>query len=235
MNQTTANTNRTATKPLELREISKSYRTGDEVVRALDGVTAEVGPGEFVAVAGPSGSGKSTLLHCASGLDTVDRGTVRLGGAEITRMNDRELTRVRRSTAGFIFQAYNLISAKNARDNILYPLKLQGKKADKAWLQQVVTSLGIENLLARYPNQMSGGQQQRVAIARSMMCRPEIIFADEPTGALDSGTSGQLLELFSWCSSRLGQAIMMVTHDLDAAERAHRVIEMLDGRIERVR
>lgn len=201
----------------------------------LRGVDISVAPGEIVAVMGPSGSGKSTLLHCASGLDTVDRGTVHLGGADITRMNDRQLTLVRRSTAGFIFQAYNLISAKSAQDNILYPLKLQGMKADRNWFRQVVESLGIENLLARYPNQMSGGQQQRVAIARSMMCRPDIVFADEPTGALDSGTSGQLLELFSWCSSQLGQAIMMVTHDLDAAERAHRVIEMLDGRIERVR
>lgn len=188
-----------------------------------------------MAVTGPSGSGKSTLLHCASGLDSVDEGTVHLDGAEITRLNDRELTRVRRSTVGFVFQAYNLISAKNARDNILYPLKLQGKKADKTWLQEVITSLGIAELLDRHPNQMSGGQQQRVAIARSMMCSPRIVFADEPTGALDSQTSDQLLELFSWCAAELGQAIMMVTHDLSAARSAHRVIEMLDGRIERVR
>lgn len=222
-------------KPLMLDGVSKTYRTGDEIVRALDGVTAEVGPGEFVAVTGPSGSGKSTLLHCASGLDSVDEGTVRLGGVEITRLNDHELTRVRRSTVGFIFQSYNLISTKNARDNILYPLKLQGKKADKNWLQQVATSLGIAELLDRRPNQMSGGQQQRVAIARSMMSSPRIVFADEPTGALDSHTSNQLLELFSWCATELGQAIMMVTHDLSAARSANRVIEMLDGRVERVR
>lgn len=222
-------------KPLMLDGVSKTYRTGDEIVRALDGVTAEVGPGEFVAVTGPSGSGKSTLLHCASGLDSVDEGTVRLGGVEITRLNDHELTRVRRSTVGFIFQSYNLISTKTARDNILYPLKLQGKKADKNWLQQVATSLGIAKLLDRHPNQMSGGQQQRVAIARSMMSSPRIVFADEPTGALDSQTSNQLLELFSWCAAELGQAIMMVTHDLSAARSANRVIEMLDGRVERVR
>lgn len=227
--------NKLGTKPLELRGVSKFYRIGDEVVRALDGVTVDVGPGEFVAVTGPSGSGKSTLLHCSSGLDSVDRGTVLLDGGDITQMSDRQLTHVRRTTAGFIFQAYNLISSKNAQDNILYPLKLQGAKVDRPWFQQVVTSLGIGELLARYPNQMSGGQQQRVAIARSMMCRPKIVFADEPTGALDSGTSNQLLELFSWCSTELGQAIMMVTHDLDAAKRAHRIIEMLDGRVERAR
>ena len=218
--------------PLALDNISKTYRSGGEVVRALDCVTAEVGPGEFVAVTGPSGSGKSTLLHCASGLDNVDEGTVRLGGADITRMNDRELTRVRRSTAGFIFQSYNLMSTKNARDNILYPLKLQRKRADRTWLQEIATSLDITDLLGRHPNQLSGGQQQRVAIARSMMCKPNIIFADEPTGALDSQASGRLIELFSWCAAELGQAIMMVTHDLDSAKSAHRVIEMLDGRVE---
>ncbi|GAB3473688.1 ABC transporter ATP-binding protein [Nocardiopsis coralliicola] len=220
--------------PLELEDVSKFYRTGDEVVRALDGVTVHVGPGEFAAVTGPSGSGKSTLLHCASGLDSVDKGTVLLGGGDITRMNDRQLTRARRTTAGFIFQAYNLMSGKSAQDNMVYPLKLQGAKVDGPWFQQVVDSLGIGDLLARYPNQMSGGQQQRVAVARSMMSRPKIVFADEPTGALDSGTSNQLLDLFSWCSTEMGQAIMMVTHDLDAAKRAHRTIEMVDGRIDRV-
>lgn len=217
--------------PLILENINKTYRVGEELITGLDNVSLRIDRGEFLAVTGPSGSGKSTLLHCASGLDAVDSGRVLLAGTDITQLNDRQLTEMRRSTVGFIFQAYNLISSKTARDNIVYPLKLRGKKVDQEWFDQVVEILGISHLLDRYPSHMSGGQQQRVAVARSMVSRPQIIFADEPTGALDSQTSVQLLDLFFSCTRDLNQSIMMVTHDLGAAARADRIVDMVDGRI----
>lgn len=217
--------------PLVLEHVSKSYRSGDTFVQALDDVSLRMVPGEFIAVTGRSGSGKSTLLHCASGLDTCDSGSILLNGNEITRMSDRQLTLLRRSATGFIFQAYNLINTKTARENIVYPLRLQKRRPEKNWLAQVVGSLGIEDLLDRYPNQLSGGQQQRVAVARSMMAQPQILYADEPTGALDSVSSDELLDLFRWCTQQLGVAVMMVTHDQSAAARADRVIEMMDGRV----
>lgn len=217
--------------PLILENINKTYRVGEELITGLDNVSLRIDRGEFLAVTGPSGSGKSTLLHCASGLDAVDSGRVQLAGTDITQLNDRQLTEMRRSTVGFIFQAYNLISSKTARDNIVYPLKLRGKKVDQEWFDQVVEILGISHLLDRYPSHMSGGQQQRVAVARSMVSRPQIIFADEPTGALDSQTSVQLLDLFFSCTRDLNQSIMMVTHDLGAAARADRIVHMVDGRI----
>lgn len=223
----------TRVDPLVLEHVSKSYRSGDTVVQALDDVSLRVASGEFIAVTGPSGSGKSTLLHCASALDICDTGSIQLNGTEITRMSDRQLTLLRRSATGFIFQAYNLMNTKTARENIVYPLRLQKRRPDRNWLAQVVGSLGIEDLLDRYPNQLSGGQQQRVAVARSMMAQPQILFADEPTGALDSVSSDQLLDLFRWCTQQLGVAVLMVTHDQSAAARADRVIEMMDGRVRR--
>lgn len=219
--------------PLVLEHVSKSYGSGDTVVQALDDVSLRVASGEFIAVTGPSGSGKSTLLHCASALDTCDTGSIQLNGTEITRMSDRHLTLLRRSATGFIFQAYNLMNTKTARENIVYPLRLQKRRPDRNWLAQVVGSLGIEDLLDRYPNELSGGQQQRVAVARSMMAQPQILFADEPTGALDSVSSDQLLDLFRWCTQELSVAVLMVTHDQSAAARADRVIEMMDGRVRR--
>lgn len=221
----------TPTEPVVMQHVGKAYWSGDAVVQALDDVSVRVAPGEFVAVTGPSGSGKSTLLHCASGLDTCDGGSILLNGAEITSMSDRELTLLRRSATGFIFQAYNLMKTKTARENIVYPLRLQKRRPDKNWLTQIVRSLGIEELLDRYPNQLSGGQQQRVAIARSMLAQPQVLFADEPTGALDSASSDQLLDLFRWVTQQLGVAVLMVTHDQGAAARADRVIEMMDGRV----
>ncbi|WP_417235618.1 ABC transporter ATP-binding protein [Arthrobacter sp.] len=223
----------TPTHPLAMQHVAKAYRSGDTVVQALDDVSLTVAPGEFIAVTGPSGSGKSTLLHCASGLDTCDSGSILLGGTDITRLSDRKLTLLRRSATGFIFQAYNLMKTKTARENIVYPPRLQKRRPDKDWLAQVVRTLGIEDLLDRYPNQLSGGQQQRVAVARSMMARPQILFADEPTGALDSASSDQLLDLFRWCTRQLGVTVLMVTHDRAAAARADRVIEMMDGRVRR--
>lgn len=217
---------------LVLEQVSKQYAVGQETVVGLDRVDLRVAPGEFVAVIGPSGSGKSTLLHCASGLDSIDRGRVVLSGVDITALHDRELTKMRRSAAGFIFQAYNLISSKTALENIVYPLRLRRRRPDQQWLDEVVKVLGIAELLDRHPNHMSGGQQQRVAVARSMVSRPNIVFADEPTGALDSGTSADLLDLFVSFTEKLGQSVMMVTHDLEAAARADRIIRMLDGAIE---
>ncbi|MEZ2121802.1 ABC transporter ATP-binding protein [Corynebacterium sp. CCM 9203] len=219
-------------QPLVIDRISKYYSVGEEKVTGLIDVELKIQAGEFLAVTGPSGSGKSTLLHCASGLDSVDSGQILLTGIDITKLNDRKLTEMRRESVGFIFQAYNLISSKTALENILYPLRLRRCREDTAWLEEVVEILGIGNLLERFPSQMSGGQQQRVAIARSMLSRPQIVFADEPTGALDSETSSQLLELFVYCTKQLGQSIMMVTHDHDAANRADRIVRMLDGRIE---
>lgn len=224
----------TPTRPLILEHVSKTYTSGEEAVLALNDVSFHVGPGEFVAVTGPSGSGKSTLLHCASGLDTCDNGAILLNGTNIARLSDHKLTLLRRQATGFIFQAYNLMNTKTARENILYPLRLQKRRVDKQWLSQVLNSLGIEELMDRYPNQMSGGQQQRVAVARSIMAQPQILFADEPTGALDSETSDQLLALFQWCTRELGLSVLMVTHDQAASTRADRIIEMLDGRILRV-
>lgn len=220
--------------PLVMANVSKTYASGDEVVRALDNVSLKVAAGEFVAVTGPSGSGKSTLLHCASGLDTSDSGEILLNGADITKLSEHKLTLLRRRATGFIFQAYNLMQTKTAQENILYPLRLQRQRVDRRWFKQVVTSLGVEELMGRYPNQLSGGQQQRIAIARSMVTRPQIVFADEPTGALDSETSDQLLELFRWCTEHLGLTLLMVTHDHAVASHADRIVEMLDGRIDRV-
>jgi putative ABC transport system ATP-binding protein len=224
-------TSRPSTAPLVLEDVTKTYRSGPETVRALDGVSLSLGRGEFLAVTGPSGSGKSTLLQCASGLDSVDRGAVALAGSVITGLADRPLTKLRRRAAGFVFQAYNLFSSKTAKENILYPLRLRGKRPEAAWLAWVVDSLGLSGLLGRYPNELSGGQQQRVAVARSMVAKPAVLFADEPTGALDSVASEQLLDLFEWSSRELGQSILMVTHDPLAAGRADRIVSMSDGRI----
>lgn len=217
---------------LVLEQVSKHYTVGQQTVLGLDRVDVRVAPGEFVAVVGPSGSGKSTLLHCASGLDSIDHGRVVLSGVDLTGLGDRELTKLRRSAAGFIFQAYNLISSKTSLENIVYPLRLRRQRPEQSWLDEVVDTLGIAELLDRYPNHMSGGQQQRVAVARSMVSRPNIVFADEPTGALDSTTSADLLDLFVSFTRKLGQSVMMVTHDLEAAARADRIIRMLDGTIE---
>jgi putative ABC transport system ATP-binding protein len=216
---------------LVLAGVNKTYVSGLETVQALDHVSLTLNPGEFLAVTGASGSGKSTLLQCASGLDSVDSGMVALAGTDITGLADRPLTKLRRKAAGFVFQAYNLFSSKTAKENILYPLRLQGRRPDAKWVDWVVKALGLDSLMERYPNELSGGQQQRVAIARSMVAKPRVLFADEPTGALDSAASEQLLDLFQWSSQELGQSILMVTHDPLAAARADRVVEMSDGKV----
>ncbi len=209
----------------------KVYGKGDAAVRALDGTTVEFPPGEFTAIMGPSGSGKSTLLHCLAGLDRLTSGKVFIGEADLSGLDDRELTRLRRDRLGFVFQAYNLVPTLTALENITLPLSLAGRAPDKEWLDAVIEALGLEDRLHHRPTELSGGQQQRVAAARALAARPEIIFADEPTGNLDSRSSLELLTFLRHAVDELGQTIVMVTHDPLAAAHADRVIFLADGRI----
>ena len=209
--------------------VTKVYGSGKTAVRALDGVSANLHRGDFTAIMGPSGSGKSTLMHCLAGLDTVTGGRIFLGGQEITQLKDRELTRVRRDQVGFVFQSFNLLPTLTARQNILLPLDLAGRKVDQDHLQATVGWLGLTDRLEHRPSELSGGQQQRVAIARALITRPEVVFADEPTGALDSMNGAQLLAQLRRASRELGQTIVMVTHDPNAAAYADRVLLLADG------
>lgn len=212
--------------------ITKTFGTADTKVAALNDVSVAFRPGDFTAIMGPSGSGKSTLMHCLAGLDTVDAGQVAVNSTVITGMSDRELTVLRRSHIGFIFQAFNLVPTLNARENIVLPLDLAGKKVDQAWLDQIVATLGLADRLNHKPHQLSGGQQQRVAVARALLTRPAVVFADEPTGALDSTTGAEVLELLATSAREMGQTIIMVTHDPHAASYADKVILLKDGTIE---
>ena len=209
--------------------ISKTYGRDDTAVTALDNVTVAFRPGDFTAIMGPSGSGKSTLMHCLAGLDTVDTGQVAIDSTIITGMSDHDLTVLRRSHVGFIFQNFNLVPTLNARNNILLPLDLAGSTADEAWFDHVVEVLGLSDRLTHKPHELSGGQQQRVAIARALLTRPAVVFADEPTGALDSVTGTEVLELLSTSARDMGQTIIMVTHDPHAASYADRVVLLKDG------
>ncbi len=211
--------------------LTKTYGTGDAVVHALAGVDLSLAAGSFTAVMGPSGSGKSTLLHCMAGLDRPTSGQVWLGGVEITRLPDRELTRLRRDQVGFVFQAFNLLPTLTAEENILLPLDLAGRRVDPAALTAVVGSLRLGDRLGHLPSQLSGGQQQRVAIARALITKPAVLFADEPTGALDSRAGNELLTHLRNASHDLGQTIVMVTHDPNAAAYADRAVIFSDGRI----
>jgi len=211
--------------------LSKIYGDGPTRVTALDQVSLEIGSGSFTAIMGPSGSGKSTLMHCMAGLDSADGGQVWIGGTEITALPERRLTRLRRDHVGFVFQAYNLLPALTAADNITLPLDIAGRRADRAWLGTVVDTVGLGSRLRHRPTELSGGQQQRVAIARALAGRPEIIFADEPTGNLDSRAGAEVLDLLRRCVREFGQTIVMVTHDPVAACYADRVVFLADGRI----
>ncbi|MBN1174613.1 MAG: ABC transporter ATP-binding protein [Micromonosporaceae bacterium] len=196
---------------------------------ALRGVDVRVERGAFTAIMGPSGSGKSTLMHCLAGLDSVTRGEVRVGTIPLTGLRDRDLTRLRRDKIGFVFQQFNLLPTLTAEENILLPLSIAGRKPDQAWLDQVIGKLGLGERLNHRPSQLSGGQQQRVACARAMASRPEVIFADEPTGNLDSRSGAEVLAFLRDSVSEFGQTIVMVTHDPTAAARADRVIFLADG------
>ena len=211
--------------------LTKIYGSGLTEVTALDQVSLEIGTQSFTAVMGPSGSGKSTLMHCMAGLDTADGGQVWIGTEEITALPDRQLTRVRRDHVGFVFQAYNLLPVLSAADNITLPLDIAGRSADREWLRTIIETVGLTDRLRHRPTELSGGQQQRVAIARALAGRPEIIFADEPTGNLDSHAGAEVLDLLRRCVREFGQTIVMVTHDPVAASYADRVVFLADGRI----
>ena len=228
----------TATSPATLEEeiasatdLTKTYGSGEAIVRALDGVSVGFARGSFTAIMGPSGSGKSTLMHCLAGLDRPTSGRVVLGGSVLSELGDRALTTVRRDNVGFVFQAFNLMPTLTAVQNILLPLELAGRRADPAVLDHVVGSLGLADRLSHLPSQLSGGQQQRVAIARALITRPAVVFADEPTGALDSRSSHNLLDYLRNTSKDLGLTIVMVTHDPNAAAYADRTVLLSDGRI----
>jgi putative ABC transport system ATP-binding protein len=209
----------------------KIYGEGSTEVRALDGLTVDLVRGQFTAVMGPSGSGKSTLMHCVAGLDNLTSGQVFIGDTDLTTLNEKSLTRIRRDRVGFIFQAFNLLATLNAEENITLPMDLAGIKPDPAWLDEVVSTVGLTDRLTHRPGELSGGQQQRVAVARALASRPEIVFADEPTGNLDSRTGTEILDFMRRAVRELGQTIVMVTHDPYAASYSDRVIFLADGKI----
>ena len=211
--------------------MTKSYGAGDAVVRALDGVNVEFERGRFTAVMGSSGSGKSSLVHCLAGLDVPTSGRTFVGDQEIGRLDDAELTELRRDRIGFVFQSFNLVPTLSAAENITLALDLAGVRVDRAWFDQLVEALGIADRLSHRPSEMSGGQQQRVACARALILRPELIFADEPTGNLDSNSSAELLAFLRDAVTEHGQSIVMVTHDPRAAAYADRVVFLADGRV----
>ncbi|PRZ41495.1 putative ABC transport system ATP-binding protein [Antricoccus suffuscus] len=213
------------------RDVSKVYGDGQGRVVAVDNVSIAFGQGSFTAIMGPSGSGKSTLMHCLAGLDTVDQGSIEIGGREITTLRDRQVTELRRDHIGFIFQSFNLLPTLTARQNIVLPIELAGKKIDKSRLDFAARRLGIEGRLDHLPSQLSGGQQQRVAIARALITSPDVIFADEPTGALDTRSGQNLLDILRTASREGGQTIVMVTHDPIAATYADRVVLLSDGQL----
>ena len=210
---------------------TKVYGSDDTEVRALDGVTVDFEQGKFTAIMGPSGSGKSTLMHCVAGLDDLTSGSVHIGDVELGSLSDRDLTLLRRDKVGFVFQAYNLLPTLTAAENTTLPLDLAGRRPDSGWMDQVVKAIGIADRLKHRPDELSGGQQQRVAVARALVSQPEIVFADEPTGNLDSKTGEEVLDFLRTAVEDLGQTMVMVTHDAGAAARAHRVLFLADGRI----
>ena len=211
--------------------VTRRYGDGESAVDALRGVTLEVPAGQFTAVMGPSGSGKSTLMHLLAGLDTPSSGTVEIGGEDITTMRDKQLTKLRRKHIGFVFQQFNLLPTLTAEENILLPLSIAGRKPDKADLEALLTRVGLTERRRHRPSELSGGQQQRVAIARALISRPTVLFADEPTGNLDSASGAEILALLREAVELDGQTTLMVTHDAHAAAAADRVVFIADGRI----
>lgn len=213
------------------RGATKVYGSGDTEVTALDNVDVDFAAGHFTAIMGPSGSGKSTLMHCMAGLDRLSAGSAFVGDVDIAAANEKQLTLLRRNRLGFIFQAFNLIPTLTAQENITLPMDLAGTKPDQAWLDNVVSTVGLANRLNHRPDELSGGQQQRVAVARALASQPQIIFADEPTGNLDSTTGTEILAFMRHAVRELGQTIVMVTHDPVAASYSDRVVFLADGRI----
>jgi putative ABC transport system ATP-binding protein len=218
-------------KIVEARDLRRRFGEGEVAVDALAGVSVDFPSGRFAAIMGPSGSGKSTLLHVLAGLDRPTSGTVRIAGVELTELGDRELTQLRRDRIGFIFQTFNLLPVLNAEENILLPLSIAGRKPDRAWFDRLVDTVGIRDRLRHRPAEMSGGQQQRVAVARALISRPSVVFADEPSGNLDSKASNDVLELLRHAVDDFHQTVVMVTHDAHAASFADRLLVLADGRI----
>ena len=216
---------------LETSRLCKFYGTNENQVKAVDHVNIKINQGEFVAIVGKSGSGKSTLLHMLGGLDTPTEGKVLLAGKDIYQMKEDKLAVFRRRKIGFIFQAFNLVSSINVWENIVLPLGLDGKKVDEEYVNDIIKTLGIENRIKNLPNTLSGGQQQRVAIARALVTRPEILFADEPTGNLDSKTSDEVIALLKMTAKKYGQTIVMITHDDEIAQVADRILNIEDGQV----
>jgi putative ABC transport system ATP-binding protein len=210
-------------------DVRKSYGKGDTAVTALQGVSLDVPSGQMTAVMGPSGSGKSTLMHCLAGLDTVDAGSIHIGGTPVVGLGDKELTALRRDRVGFVFQQYNLLPTLTAEENITLPLDIAGRKPDAAWMAEVVRAVGLADRLHHRPAELSGGQQQRVACARALITRPDVVFADEPTGNLDSRAGAEVLSFLQRSALEFGQTVVMVTHDPVAASYAGRVVFLADG------
>jgi len=215
------------------RELVRRYGEGEIAVNALAGVSLDFAAARFAAIMGPSGSGKSTLMHLLAGLDRPTEGSVVLAGTELEKLDDRALTLLRRDKVGFIFQTFNLLPILDARENILLPLSIAGREADPQWFDRLIDTVGIRDRLHHRPAQLSGGQQQRVAVARALISRPAVVFADEPTGNLDSTASGEVLELLRRAVDGFGQTVVMVTHDAQAASHADRLIVLADGRVVR--
>lgn len=216
---------------LETNQLCKFYGTKENQVKAVNNVNIKINQGEFVTIVGKSGSGKSTLLHMLGGLDMPTKGNVIISGKDIYKMKEDQLAIFRRRKIGFIFQAFNLVSSINVWENIILPLGLDGKKVDEEYVNDIITTLGIENRIHNLPNTLSGGQQQRVAIARALVTRPDILFADEPTGNLDSKTSDEVISLLKMTAKKYGQTIVMITHDEDIAQVADRVLVIEDGQV----
>ena len=212
-------------------DVTRRFGEGAAAVDALAGVSVEFPPGEFAAVMGPSGSGKSTLMHVLAGLDTPTSGSVLIDGTELSGLDDGRLTQLRRDKIGFIFQAFNLLPVLTAEENIVLPLSIAGKKAEGEWLERLIDAVGLGDRRTHRPSELSGGQQQRVAVARALVTQPAVVFADEPTGNLDSHSSADVLELLRRAVDEFGQTVVMVTHDPTAAEVTDRVVELADGRI----
>jgi len=216
---------------VQARELQRTFGEGEAAVQALAGVSVEFPAGRFAAIMGPSGSGKSTLMHLLAGLDRPTSGTVALDGVELTGLGDRELTELRRDRIGFIFQTFNLLPVLNAEENILLPLSIAGKRVDRDWFDRLIDTVGIRDRLTHRPAELSGGQQQRVAVARALIARPAVVFADEPSGNLDSKASGDVLALLRHAVDDFGQTVVMVTHDAHAASFADRLLVLADGRL----
>ncbi|MEN2258573.1 ABC transporter ATP-binding protein [Paraclostridium benzoelyticum] len=218
-------------RTIKVENLKKTYGKGDSIVNAIDGITLEIEPGKFTAIVGQSGSGKSTLLHCMAGLDKPTSGNVHLEDKDLYKLNDDKLSKIRVEEFGFIFQSFNLIPVINVYENIVLPISLDSKPVDKEYIDNIIDKLGLTNQIKKFPNELSGGQQQRVAIARALSNKPSIIFADEPTGNLDSKTSDEVMDILKSCVKQFNQTLVMITHDEKIAKMADIMITISDGRL----